>query len=261
MVKVVRALVLVFFVSGCNWFVPVDPLGPAVTTMELTNVRVNSVTATGVISDPNYKNDRQMKKSGFITEFGFVLSNDPEPTLERGETYSYEDSTGHVKEYHSVINGLKPGVVYYLRAFAKNQGGAVGYGNTIQFLTKEPEPYTNKSFIMYGVNLYDLDGGNLSASGNKAEDLAWRYPGIAIYPMNGARFSVLGSNLNFDTIKYSDLINYTYSNATIDAEPSRNKIPTGTIVAYITNEGRYGKMKIDSYQVDMRVTIVTYNKP
>ncbi|GLU56973.1 hypothetical protein [Dyadobacter frigoris] len=369
---------LVFAVSACNLFLPVDPLPPVVSEVSVIQVVTSGATVSGTVRDPDGKNSRQDKKSGQITEYGFVYATRDKPTIEDGtalkignvvtttpfqfqgqitglnvvttyfvrtyaknegggvsygvvasfktdkytvpliqlgaitdvtkssatvgvsffdrlgtETissfgvcYSSTNKTPTISDskteigsntsganYTATMTGLTAGVTYYARAYAIYAGG-ITYSQTLTFTPGEPTVFTSKkSFTMYYSNPYDLDLGEL-VSQVGAEDLTW-YPyndKAGIYPKNGAKFAVLGQ-LTFDNVKYSDVtkailttdfINGSYTDA------NANKLPNGTVVAYITNQGRYGKMSIDAHGQDrvnasssggdMQVTILTYNK-
>ena len=67
-----------------------------------------------------------------VVEEGFCYSTSPNPTLENA---SY--STDWLDSYGKVIwiQGLTPGTMYYIRAYAITKGGAVGYGDVIKVPT------------------------------------------------------------------------------------------------------------------------------
>jgi hypothetical protein len=368
---------LVFLLSSCNLFLPVDPLPPSVSEVSIIQVSAATATVGATIENPDGKNDRQHKKSGPITEFGFVYATQDKPTLEGGTGFQAGNLvTTDPFQFQGKISGLNLGTTYYVRSYAKNEGGGVAYGQVASFVTgnyvlplltlgkpinltqssadlvvtisspgtaaissfgvcysstndsptisdgkteiparatvgdftatlvqlKPGIPYfarafamtsagiaysrtitftlgepslflEKKSFTLYYSNRYDLDLGEL-VSQFGAEDLTW-YPADdkpGIYPKNGARFAVLGK-LNFDLVKYSDITKAVLSADFINGsytDTNANKLANGTVIAYLTNQGRYGKMYIDAHGQDrpvggaaggdMQVTIVTYNK-
>lgn len=172
------------------------------------------------------------------------------------------------------VGGLAAGTTYYARAYAYTLGGTI-YSNLVtSFTLGEPAVFTpKKSFTMSYSNPYDLDLGEL-VSQNGADDMWW-YPyndRPGIYPKNGARFAVLGK-VNFDQVKYTDLARANLSTNFINGsytDPKANQLENGTVVAFITNQGRYGKLIIDAHGEDravggstggdMEVTMMTYDK-
>jgi len=172
------------------------------------------------------------------------------------------------------VGGLSAGTTYYARAFAITLGGIIYSDATTGFTLGEPSVFTpKKSFIMYYSNPYDLDAGQL-VSQMGSDDCTWypynEQPGI--YPKNGARFAVLGK-LNFDQVKYADLARANLSTNFINGsytDTKANQLENGTVIAFLTNQGRYGKMIIDAHGEDrtpgtagggdMEVTILTYDK-
>jgi hypothetical protein len=126
---------------------------------------------------------------------------------------------------------------------------------------------------MYYSNPYDLDAGQL-VSQIGSDDCTWypynEKPGI--YPKNGARFAVLGK-VNFDQVKYADLARANLTTNFINGsytDVKLNQLENATVIAFLTNQGRYGKMIIDAHGEDrrpgassggdMEVTILTYDK-
>ena len=66
-----------------------------------------------------------------ITERGFCWGETPEPTIADNTTTDYLTNSGTIYW----MQGLKPSTIYYMRAYAKNSYGKVGYGETIKFCT------------------------------------------------------------------------------------------------------------------------------
>lgn len=371
------AIGLMWMLQACNLFLPVDPLPPSVSEVTVVTVVTTGATVSGTVEDPDGKNSRQDKKSGRITEFGFVYATQEKPTIEDGTALKVGTTvTSTPFQFQGQITGLSVGSTYFVRTYAKNEGGGVSYGAAASFktgtyvfpsisigsltnITKssanvsvsvsalgttaitsfgvcyssvnqspttsdskteigsnaaigdysasmtglsagttyyarayaitsggiaysriltftlgEPTPFTDKkSFTMSYSNPYDLDLGELISQFG-AEDLNW-YPyndKPGIYPKNGAKFAVLGQ-LNFDNVKYSDITKAVLTTDFINGsytDNTANKLSNGTVIAYITNQGRYGKMSIDAHGQDrvsggssggdMQVTILTYNK-
>lgn len=68
---------IALFIAGCDLFGPVEPVGPAITTGQVTDALQTSFRIGGTISRADYKNSRQEKKSGRVIEYGFVYGNGP----------------------------------------------------------------------------------------------------------------------------------------------------------------------------------------
>jgi hypothetical protein len=120
--------------------------------------------------------------------------------------------------------------------------------------------YSRGSITVRGTYTCDLDKGKISRPDS---DFFWeqktrteRY----LVPRNGAKFRVLGKK-SFRSISLRDLKKYRYFSSKINGSKSRaNRIPTGTVVAAVTNDGRYCKFRIDEYGYELKITYVTYKK-
>ncbi len=109
-----------------------------------------------------------------------------------------------------------------------------------------------------GTYLCDLDKGKETQKGSdfwwEQVDRTTRY----IVPRGGAKFRALGI-VNFNSITHSYLKTLTYSSSKINgSNTSSNQIPKGTVVASVTNEGRYCKFRIDKYGYNLIISWVTY---
>ena len=82
-----------------------------------------------------------------IKERGFCYATHPEPTVDDNTTKKTM-AAGNGTVY--VLEGLEPATMYYMRAYAKNTNGDVGYGDVIKFCT------VPKGKITYSYN----NGGN-----------------------------------------------------------------------------------------------------
>ncbi|MCB9136162.1 MAG: hypothetical protein H6636_12095 [Anaerolineales bacterium] len=120
--------------------------------------------------------------------------------------------------------------------------------------------YSQGQFVVYGTWDADLDSGEMTYE-TADVDFNWtivdsveRY----LLSRNEAKFFVLGP-VDFDAIEPADLLNYPYSTAAINGSlNASNQIPSGTVLAAITNEGRYTKFRIDSYGYNLTISWVTY---
>jgi FlaG/FlaF family flagellin (archaellin) len=181
--------------------------------------------------------------------------------------------TGAAKTGSYVANlpNLAAGTTYFARAYASTNAG-IAYGNVLTFTAGQPAILKDTTFVMNFSNTYDLETGDIQ-SRNGTEDLYW-YPygqPAGIYPKNGAKFFVMAAGTDFKNLKYSDLTGLKYSTDFVDGSytTKNNKLSNGTVLAYVTNVGHYGKMRINSkgadrsetdiYSGNMEVSIVTYN--
>jgi FlaG/FlaF family flagellin (archaellin) len=181
--------------------------------------------------------------------------------------------TGAAKTGSYVANlpNLAAGTTYFARAYASTNAG-IAYGNVLTFTAGQPAVLKDTTFVMNFSNTYDLETGDIQ-SRNGTEDLYW-YPygqPAGIYPKNGAKFFVMPAGTDFKNLKYSDLTGLKYSTDFVDGSytTKNNKLSNGTVLAYVTNVGHYGKMRINSkgadrsetdiYSGNMEVSIVTYN--
>ncbi|MGY4706271.1 hypothetical protein ACVNPS_00750 [Candidatus Bipolaricaulota sp. J31] len=140
-------------------------------------------------------------------------------------------------------------------------GSAFLLSSCLQFAPEAPQIYRADQLEVCRTCTYDLDTG--AESPRSGADLWWRFDTDVeryLVPMNGAKFSLLG-NVNFEAIDFKDLLFLLYSSNPINGSDNEdNQIPTGTVVAYITDEGRYGKFRVDSYGETLELTFVTYEK-
>jgi hypothetical protein len=129
---------LAIFTNACNMFAPVDPLTPAVSEVSIIQAWTSGAVVRGKIDNLNPKNSRQEKKSGKITEYGFVYATQDQPKLEAGTVMKVGDKDpGTPFEFEREINGLSVLTIYYVRTYAKNEGGGVGYGPVAMFKTDD----------------------------------------------------------------------------------------------------------------------------
>ena len=66
-----------------------------------------------------------------ISERGFCWAETPDPTINDNTTTEFLQNNGNIYW----LKELKPATLYYMRAYAKNSYGKVGYGETIKFYT------------------------------------------------------------------------------------------------------------------------------
>jgi uncharacterized protein (TIGR02145 family) len=107
---------------------------PKLSTASIGSVTINSAKSGGSITDDG---------GAPIKYRGVCWSTSPNPTTSKSKT---EDGTGG-GTFTSMLSGLTMGSLYYVRAYATNDGGKTGYGsNEVAFLTllKDVEGNTYK---------------------------------------------------------------------------------------------------------------------
>ena len=67
----------------------------------------------------------------YVEEQGFCWSTSPEPTIDDNRSTKYHVHNGNVY----IMENLTPSTVYYVRAYAINRSGKVGYGDVVKVIT------------------------------------------------------------------------------------------------------------------------------
>ncbi len=173
--------------------------------------------------------------------------------VEREE--SEGDNGGGTKTIILVAAGvLVAGVVAYLLLKGKEEKKEE---------EKDQSVYSQGQFQVRGTWGCDLDIGKETYVEDPSTDFQWSQQTAVeryISPRNGAKFHVIGK-VDFNSIKYSQLKSYSYSSDKINgSDNASNQIPQGTVVAAITNTGRYCKFRIDTYGYTLTITYLTYKK-
>ena len=121
--------------------------------------------------------------------------------------------------------------------------------------------YSHGTATIRGTWNFDLDNG-VEVIDLKNADFWWEQKTISersIVPTSGSEMAVIGTQ-DFDSITLSMLKRLVYSNAAICADDNHaNNIPTGTVVAYRTRLGKYGKFLVNSYGYNINISWITYN--
>jgi hypothetical protein len=106
---------------------------PSVTTSAVTNIATNTATGNGnltVLGVPN------------PTQHGFVWSTSANPTTADSKTTDGPlSATG---AFTGLMNGLNPGTLYHVRAYATNTSGTV-YGADVTFITYQAPTVTTQA--------------------------------------------------------------------------------------------------------------------
>jgi uncharacterized protein (TIGR02145 family) len=107
-------------------------------TPKLSTASIGSITITSAKSGGNITDDGGAR----ITVRGVCWSTSPNPTTSSKKT---TDGAG-AGSYSSLLYDLSMGSLYYVRAYATNEGGKTGYGHEVEFLTllKDVEGNTYK---------------------------------------------------------------------------------------------------------------------
>ena len=101
-----------------------DP--PTVQTLQLSNIGQNSATGNG-----NVTNDG----GASITERGVCWGTNQHPDL--NDSHAVSEETPGTGTFTARMNGLTPNTHYYVRAYAKNSAGKIGYGDDKEFTTSQ----------------------------------------------------------------------------------------------------------------------------
>ena len=127
---------------------------PSVSTVEITNISINTAGAGGVVLTDG---------GGTVSARGVCWSTNQNPTISSSHTL---DGSG-VGSFTSSLTGLSSNTTYYVRAYATNETGTA-YGNQVTFTT-------NQDIVAPSVTTNDVSnittstatcGGNVTSSGN-----------------------------------------------------------------------------------------------
>ncbi|MCK8493214.1 MULTISPECIES: hypothetical protein [Spirosoma] len=131
--------------------------------------------------------------------------------------------------------------------------------------------FSKGQVLIPGLKGYDLDGGETLADGSSPADFYWNVEQVGrtshaeLYPHNGAQYAIttLDQSVlsNPSATLYATIRRLTYSDNSI-ATDSSTPIKTGSVLAFRTNEGRYGVFRVDKLGTDLSITLtwVTFNK-
>jgi hypothetical protein len=124
----------------------------------------------------------------------------------------------------------------------------------------DPAVFSDGEIIIRGTWSLDLDNG-VTTIGRADSDLFWEQETNTkrtLNPVNGALFALVGLR-DFDSLKLQALKGLHYLPDNIRAnDDGSNAIPTGTVVAYKTKHGRYGKLLIEDYAYNLKVKWLTF---
>ncbi len=107
-------------------------------------------------------------QEGLVTTGGYIEEEGSLPVTERGVFYGSSINPASTKVVASTagdgsftadINGLEETKTYYVRAYAKNSGGTVYYGDQYKFIKKSPANYNGKEVTINGVTWAPYNAG------------------------------------------------------------------------------------------------------
>ncbi len=126
---------------------------PTLTTKVATSISSNTASSGG---------NRTYDGGYYINLQGVCWSTSPNPTITNNCTSQAPNSTN----YNSTITGLAPLTTYYVRAYARNTGNYIGYGNEINFTTSEATaPILTTTIASLITSSSATSGGNISNDG------------------------------------------------------------------------------------------------
>jgi len=133
----------------------------------LTTTDITAITSTTAASGGNITSNG----GAAVTIRGVCWNTSPYPTTANSKT---NDGSG-TGIYSSSITGLKPGTLYYLRAYGTNSAGT-GYGNEISFTTVAVVPTLTTSAVSAITETTATCGGNITSDGGStvtARGVCW----------------------------------------------------------------------------------------
>jgi hypothetical protein len=190
---------------------------PVLTTNNISGISGISATSGGNISSDN---------GNPVSLRGIVWSTNSNPNL--GNCNGSTQNGSGTGSFSSNLNGLSPGTVYYVKAYARN-GFTTAYGDAKSFTTLAPDPNqsNNLTFTDVGINkitvnwingtgqkrivkINNINNFNLPIDGTDPSANSV-YSGGEQVIYNGAGNSVTVTNLNSSTIYYFIVFDYNGS--------------------------------------------------
>lgn len=98
---------------------------PTVNTGEVSNIQQTTAQGSGNVTDDG---------GAEVTERGVCWSTSPNPTIANSHAY---DGVGGLGNFTVPMTGLTANTHYYVRAYAKNSEGKIGYGGQTDFTTAQ----------------------------------------------------------------------------------------------------------------------------
>ncbi len=133
-----------------------NPEIPDVETVEITDITDNSATVNSIVNNDN---------GAAVTSKGIVWSTVEMPDIADNEGIT-TDGSG-IGDYQSLMNGLNPGVEYFVRAYATNSVGTA-YGEQLSFTTEIILPEVQTNVVTDITASTALGGGEVITDGGSA---------------------------------------------------------------------------------------------
>jgi len=207
------------------------------------------------------------KPDAFVPEvagnFGIVKTapNDPLNLREAPSTDASIITTLNNGAQVTVLGGQDVGSTWLnVSAAGKSGWVAARYIEIAPSDRPDSAVFSNGETTLPGTWLFDLDNGAVTAT-NPTADLFWEQETDtkrSLNPMNGALLALVGQR-DFDSLELQMLkgLDYLSDNIRADNDLS-NAIPNGTVLAYKTKHGRYGKLLIENYAYNLKVKWLTF---
>jgi hypothetical protein len=173
-----------------------DPVTPTVSTGSIGTPGPTSVDISSIIYDDG---------GSLIKEFGYLYSQNPNPTLNNGASkFIVGTTTGTDRKNISFLNtlkGLTANTYYYVKAYATNQRNLTGYGTDLYFKTSASVP-TLSIAAPAGSNLTDVSARLIaSITSNGGANIT----SAGIYWSNSPGVTTLSNKLPDNTIPQSTI--------------------------------------------------------
>ena len=129
---------------------------PTVNTGEVSNIQQTTAQGSGNVTDGG---------GAEVTERGVCWSTSPNPTIANSHA---DDGVGGLGNFTVPMTGLTANTHYYVRAYAKNREGKIGYGNQTDFTTAQSisaPTVTTTSPITNITQTTATGGGNVTNDG------------------------------------------------------------------------------------------------
>lgn len=127
----------------------------SIITTEITNLTATSVTSGGSISDDG---------GSEVFDRGVCYNTSQNPTINND---TIQDSNNGIGTFNCGIDGLLPGTIYYIKAFATNEAGT-SYGNEINFTTEDGLPVVSTTIVSNITTTGATSGGDITDDGGFA---------------------------------------------------------------------------------------------
>ena len=203
----------------------VEGVPATVSTQEVSNVNSSSPSGNGIITNLDTNNP---------TQYGVVWSTLPNPTVELSSK-NVQGSAITTGPFSSVLKGLAPSTLYYVKAFTTNSIGT-SYGEQVTFTSNNfigltisnPIVVTNKMVdgntnavitklgTLEGVNVTDIGNVTVAATANyNNANVETNKTITVVYTLSGSAKD-----------KYSTPVDYIVSNAKISGYITLNPVST-----------------------------------